>query len=351
MLVTGGIESTGIFWLFTFPTAAFFLAGRIGGIAWMSALFATIITVGLLNIFKIIQLPYSRTTLRQLVISLVIVSVGIYAYQRAREMAIRRKAEVEHSKSEFVTLASHQLRTPISAIAWDSELLLSGDLWKLTANQLRYLQQIAHSNNRMAALVDAMLMASRLEIGSLPISPETVDVTTLTREVLQAQKKAFPLYKHLKIQEDYSPLLKPMLADPVVIKTILFNLIANAFKYTPAKGIITIQIAPSAEKLTGLETILIKVTDTGYGIPRKDQARIFTKLFRADNVKHKDTDGTGLGLYIVKALTEYTGGRMWFISRENKGSQFYVLLPTTMKPRLAQPDPGTKAVAWGFRCA
>lgn len=459
LFVTGGAEATGVFWLFIFPASAFFLAGMRVGLLWVGALMTTIVTLGILRNMNVIMLPYSYVTFRQVIASLVVVSICIYAYQRARERAVKRtvesqqdlqehldymttlsakispngailfankaakqasglgerfvgasffkvgwwgnnievkqrvhaaftsvlsgkpitydetfkvaagrgyttsvfnfsmipvpqkgaikyvlaegrditpEKEIERAKSEFVTLASHQLRTPISAIAWDSELMLSGDVGKLKPAQQRYMNQIYQSNGRLAALVDAMLTASHLELGSMPINPEVVDVTALARQVLQSQKKTLAAHKHLTIQENYDPNLKPILVDPTIIKTVLHNLLANAFKYTPAKGTVTLNVSLSNEKLgaTTSPSLLIKVADTGLGIPKKDQSKIFTRLFRADNVKHSDTDGTGLGLYIVKTLSEYVGGRIWFSSNENKGSQFSVLIPTTMKPRL-----------------
>jgi two-component system sensor histidine kinase VicK len=107
------------------------------------------------------------------------------------------------------------------------------------------------------------------------------------------------------------------------------RLISNAIKYTPDNGKLSISVRHSHEKLTtdSKGSVLIEVMDTGYGIPKHQQAKVFTKLFRADNIKRKDTDGTGLGLYITKALVEHMGGKIWFTSEQNKGSQFSVLLP------------------------
>lgn len=228
---------------------------------------------------------------------------------------------IDRAKSEFVTLASHQLRTPISAISWVGELLLHGDAGKLKPEQAEYVQQIYHSNKRMAALVDAMLMASSLELGNLSVRPERVDLAKMCREVLEQRFNALPADKVLHVKEQYDPELPAVLFDPDIIKTILQNLVTNAFKYTATNGTVMIAL-----KKTG-DDIIIQVSDTGMGIPAKQQPKIFTKLFRADNVKKQDTDGTGLGLYIVKAAAEYVGGRLTFISQENKGSVFTVYLP------------------------
>jgi two-component system sensor histidine kinase VicK len=116
------------------------------------------------------------------------------------------------------------------------------------------------------------------------------------------------------------------------MKIVLQNLFANAIKYTPENGTITIAILPSGQETQNSvinkdEGVLIVVADTGYGIPKNQQSKVFTKLFRADNIKAKDTDGTGLGLYIVKSIVEAVGGKIWLESEENKGTTFYVFLP------------------------
>lgn len=451
MLLTGGTERTGIFWMFVFPVSAFFLTNKRTGLWWMFGLAGIIIATMALAAFSLVLTPYSIVELRQLLISLVVVSFGIYVYQQSREhlvqetrksdvssreeklradiivdnieegvvavdtngqvLRVNRAAEnmlgwtskeligkmfvdlislvdkhghivprdkrpllktlltgervqieaiylrkdksplhvaltnravvidgkthgalstfrditqenaIDRAKSEFVTLASHQLRTPISAIAWVSELLMHGDAGKLKREQMDYIQQIYHSNKRMAALVDAMLTASSLELNSLPVRPELTDLQKLNREVLQARLDTVPANKILHIKEYYDPALRPVLFDPNITKIILQNLISNAFKYTPSGGKVTIKIKPENN------FIVIEVADTGLGIPKKQQSRIFSRLFRAENVKNKDTDGTGLGLYIVKTATEYVGGHIAFSSEENQGSTFHVYLP------------------------
>ncbi len=116
-----------------------------------------------------------------------------------------------------------------------------------------------------------------------------------------------------------------MQADPKLLRMVVQNILSNAVKYTPEGGKIELSISLADKK-----NILLKISDTGYGIPKNQQDRIFTKLFRADNVRDKDTDGTGLGLYIVKSIVENSGGKIWFKSsgeEENSGTTFYVELP------------------------
>jgi signal transduction histidine kinase len=123
-----------------------------------------------------------------------------------------------------------------------------------------------------------------------------------------------------------------MQADPKLLRMVMQNLLSNAVKYTPNNGRISFSIS-----LSGGKEILFKMTDTGYGIPKNQKDKIFTKLFRADNVREKDTDGTGLGLYIVKSIVENSGGKIWFSSpgeKKKTGTTFFVTLPLSGQKRI-----------------
>lgn len=242
---------------------------------------------------------------------------------------ITQERAIDRAKSEFITLASHQLRTPISAISWLTEMMLAGDAGTFTPEQQEYVEQLQLTNQRSAAIVEAMLTISSLELGSLTIKPISVNLPLLIHSTLQAQIKLLGKHKQLHVSQHCDETLATTDLDPFVIKVILQNLISNAIKYTPRGGKLSIKAIRSQKTLAdNNDTLLIEVSDTGYGIPKTEQAKVFTKLFRADNIKNKDTDGTGLGLYIVKALVEYVGGRLWFESAQDKGSTFSVLLPS-----------------------
>jgi signal transduction histidine kinase len=332
MLVTGGTQGAGIFWFFTFPVIAFFLAGRKQGMWWMAGLYGMVVVALALTRLSVIHVPYAGITIRQLLVSLGVVAVGIYAYQGAREQAQRDSQEINRAKSEFVTLASHQLRTPISAISWFSELLLSGDSGKLTREQRENLDQIYASNQRMAALVSDMLTVSSLDMKSLPVEPIKADITAISWSVIKALEKSLLSERKLTIHEDYAPNLPKVAVDSSIMHTILHNLISNAIKYTPDGGTITVHIsqvsqANENEAQNSQGSLHIEVKDTGYGIPKAEQKKLFSKFFRGSNIKEKDTDGTGLGLFIVKNLLDYVGGSIHFTSRKNAGSTFTVTLP------------------------
>lgn len=235
---------------------------------------------------------------------------------------ITREKEVDRAKSEFVSLASHQLRTPLSAIKWYSKMLLNEDVGKVTEKQKEYPEEIHSGNERMVSLVNALLSVSRIELGTFAVVPQKVNLVTVCKEVLEGVKEDIA-HKGLNVKEEFKK-VPAIEADPNYIRIIFQNLITNTIKYTPEKGTITITISENRTDL------LISIKDTGCGIPEKAKKMIFTKLFRADNVVDKDPDGIGLGLYITKSIVEQAAkGKIWFESEENKGTTFFVSLPLT----------------------
>lgn len=232
---------------------------------------------------------------------------------------ITKEKEIDRAKTEFVSLASHQLRTPLSSINWYTEMLLDGDGGKLTKTQRDFLQEIYQGNKRMVALVDDLLSVSRLEMGTFVIDPEKLDIVDVADSVLKELEFRIE-EKKMKLRKDYEK-VPVIYSDKNLLRMILQNLLTNAVKYTPENGQITLRLLAHKGEL------MIVVSDNGYGIPKVQQGRVFSKLFRADNVKSRDTDGTGLGLYIIKAIVERLGGEINFESEENVGTTFYVKIP------------------------
>ena len=246
---------------------------------------------------------------------------------------VTEEMKINKVKTEFVSLASHQLRTPLTSINWYSEALLSNDFGTLNLKQKSYLNEIYKGSKRMVDLVNALLNVSRMELGTFTVEPEPLNIVTLARSVV-AEFTHQPEQKKIKIYEDYAKHLPIIKADPKLLRMVIQNLLDNSVKYTPDKGYAKFVIALTdvngvASAKNKRDNILIKVSDNGYGIPKNNQAKIFTKLFRADNVLAKNTQGTGLGLYLAKAIVNQSGGKIWFKSKENKGSIFYVTLPLT----------------------
>ena len=234
---------------------------------------------------------------------------------------ITKEKEINKAKTEFVSLASHQLRTPLTAISWYTEMILNGDVGKVHAQQKKYLEEVYHGNRRMVELVNTLLNVSRIELGTFVIKQEPVDVIAMAESSLDEQKFNIQ-HRNLKITTNFDKNVPQLLADPKTFPLVFQNILSNAIDYSYSGGKIDFSIENDKGK-----NILIKISDNGLGIPKNQQHQIFTKLFRADNIIDKNTDGTGLGLYIAKSIVESSGGKIWFESEENKGSTFFISLP------------------------
>ena len=228
---------------------------------------------------------------------------------------------IDLAKTEFVSLASHQLRTPLTFVKWYSEMLLNDDVGPLGKDQRDFTQEIYNSNERMIDLVDSLLDVSRLDLGTLKIKGAPTDILKAIKDLI---KDVGPLMikKKVKLIEKYDRPLPIIELDKRLFFVIIQNLLTNAIKYSKMGGEIILEI-----RCDGTANVLIKVADKGCGIPIKDQARIFDKLFRADNARKIEPDGNGLGLYIVNSVVKQCQGKFWFESKENAGSTFYISLP------------------------
>ncbi|HVV67213.1 MAG TPA: ATP-binding protein [Candidatus Saccharimonadales bacterium] len=237
--------------------------------------------------------------------------------------------EVDRIKSEFISLASHQLRTPLSAIKTYSHMLIEGYMGEVSESQQKALQTIVEASNRMNELISTLLNITRMESGAVATTMRTLQVDELVNEVkkdlehLAASKK---VRVTSRIGSEYS---KSIRSDRMILKEVLTNLVSNGIKYTPEGGSVTIRVSPHADEM------IIRVSDTGWGIPKYSQDQIFSKFFRAENVVKRETTGTGLGLYLVKGLVDALGGKIWFKSKEGKGTDFFLSLPRARRaPKL-----------------
>jgi signal transduction histidine kinase len=236
-----------------------------------------------------------------------------------------REKLIERMKTEFVSLAAHQLRTPLSAIKWALRMVLDEETGNISQEQRDLLERTYQSNERMIDLINDLLNVSRIEEGRFlyepaNASPEEIADTAVDNLKEKARSKNIELI----CQKPASPL--PLVKiDKEKINIALTNLVTNAINYTHPGDKITINLFFNAGNVE------FSVHDNGVGIPKNEQNRIFTKFFRASNVVKMDTSGTGLGMFITKNIIEAHGGKIWFESEENKGTTFYFTLPINKK--------------------
>jgi PAS domain S-box-containing protein len=232
----------------------------------------------------------------------------------------------ERAQKEFVSLASHQLRTPITSIKWNSEIILSNnsidDEVRIAAND------IYKEGNRMEKLVNSLLNLSRIDLGKIQFSTQEIDLSTYIESLSKTLQSEIDL-KNLTFEKDI-PFTQSIENDPIYLDIIFLNILHNAIKYSNQNGKIRLTVDKAVDK----NRLMITISDTGIGIPESQQSQIFGRLFRADNAKNCQPDGNGLGLYIVKKLIELMNGSVWFESKENQGTTFFLELPIVIKSQL-----------------
>jgi len=238
---------------------------------------------------------------------------------------VSRERRISQMESEFVSIASHQLRTPITAIQWLMELILKKE--KISKKGREYLDDVHASAIRLNALVDLLLNVSKVEAGKISVSFREIEVIKTIERYLKESKGLFAK-KNIILTFKEHPKALNVITDNNLFRNILQSLVSNAIDYTLEKG----KIEVSLEKKP--KSFVLVVSDTGIGIPEKEQATIFDKFTRASNAKLVKTDGTGLGLYFTKQIVGLLGGKIWLKSAKDKGATFYVELPLNSKTKV-----------------
>jgi signal transduction histidine kinase len=233
---------------------------------------------------------------------------------------INQVIRLNKMKSEFVSVASHQLRTPLSAIKWETELLLSKFKKGLNKKQLKNIENIDMLSIRMIRLVNDLLDVARIDQKRLILKKEPVDLCKIVDEIV-SETVPFARSRNIEIVLSCPKVKSKIIGDSARLKMVVENLLNNAIKYTTNRGKIEI-------KLIRKDNVLVfSIKDNGVGIPEEQQSRVFEKFFRSDNIVKYQTEGTGLGLYISKNIISQLGGAIWFQSVENLGSIFSFSLP------------------------
>lgn len=235
----------------------------------------------------------------------------------ARDITERKK--MEKAKDEFLSLASHQLRTPLANIRLSSELMLRGLTQHSRDDQKNFLEEINKASKRMAILVSNLLNISRIEMGTFDIKAEATDLGSRIRDIAEEFR---PLMrdKNINYNIDVETALPVIYFDENILRIILENLLSNSLRYTPKNG----SIGLTAKKDDG--HLIISVEDTGCGIPEEERDDIFQKSFRTEIAKSITSEGAGLGLYMVKSVCDRIDAEIWFESEIEKGTTFFVSL-------------------------
>lgn len=234
---------------------------------------------------------------------------------------ITRLKELDRMKTDFVSVAAHQLRTPLGGVRWNLESMLEGDFGPIPEVIKSNLVQIHEAIMRTTLLINDLLNVSRIDQGEVKGQPEVIDVVALIKEMIEEAKVVAQQKKvivNLELKDD-----KPfqLYIDPKHFRLIIENFLSNAITYNKMNGLVTITL------LRREGQIQIIIEDTGVGIPLKDQVKLFSKFFRAANAIATKTEGSGLGLFVAKSYVEMWGGKIGFVSEEGKGTIFTVTLP------------------------
>jgi Signal transduction histidine kinase len=237
---------------------------------------------------------------------------------------ITEQKKLDKMRTEIVSITSHQLRTPATIVKGNLEMVLGGDVGKVTKAQRELLDDTYLGNERMIHLINDLMDATKINEGKLVFPLEPVRLEDVVEEVV---KENVPFAKEKKVELDF---IRPLAPLPMVkinsqrVKQVFQNIIDNAVKYSAVGEKGRVEVGVSEEK----DFLRLSVKDNGIGIPKTDQSKIFERFSRGSNSTKLDPGGgSGLGLYIAKAVVEQGGGKIWFDSVEGKGTTFYTTFP------------------------
>ena len=281
------------------------------------------LVLGILNIVAMLSTYFiaNRYTDQPEIVALIviIVSAVFFILSHTITQGFDKLAQANKMKTEFVSIASHQLRTPLSGIRWTLNLLNDGRV-KDPADVADYIEMIKESNERMIRLVNDLLDVSRIEMGKMVFMPKQTNIYVLVQKIVNSSVP-FAQASNITLSLEAPETLPNILVDPEKISIVVQNLVDNAIKYIKGKGEVRVSMD------TNEKFVKLSVKDSGVGIPQIQQKHIFKKFFRSDNVMKNQTAGTGLGLFIARSIVETNGGKIWFESKEGEGTTFFITLP------------------------
>lgn len=253
------------------------------------------------------------------------------------------------SPEKFVALTAHEMQVPISVLSWNLDRIrrVLGAAGERPDVQ-RVLDRLLEANVRLTTLVEDLLNLAKLHEGAFRIYLRPIQVTEVARRCLRSMEREAER-RGVTLAWSWDPAQIPLTrGDPNRLTDVIANLLSNGVKYTPRGGRVTIAMHPTHElapptvplpvgKERAGKYVLVSVEDTGIGIPKDEQARVFQQFFRGRKAFAGGEGGTGLGLYLVRRIVEQHGGTVWFTSREGYGSTFFFTLPLA-EPYAEKPD-------------
>lgn len=258
----------------------------------------------------------------------------------ANALLYQQVKDANRAKSEFVSMVSHELKTPMTSMRGYTDLILSGMTGPLTDQQRTFLETIAANIRRMSQQIQDLTDISRIETGQLHVEMLPMAFTNVVSDTLQSVRALFEDKKtelHVDLPDD----LPVVMADKDRMVQVLINLLSNACKYSPPESDVYLTFKTGEMALHSEDkvepVVLISVRDTGYGISEEDQKKLFTKFFRADDPNIRKSTGTGLGLSITHGIVELHNGRIWVESELGKGTTFHIALPQINDAGMKRP--------------
>lgn len=297
-------------------------ANSLGVSVWQAPSFLFLV-LGLLVIFimtAVFIVSRESISTEQLIIAEFIVIVVIITVGNALIRNMEKLAKVNKSKSEFISIISHQLKTPLTGVSWDVELFATKYQEGLSKKQMDLLKDIEASNLIISRMVNDLLDVARIDQNNLFTRKDEIDIVDVIRKVID-KNDVLGRKNKIKIKFLVDDNMPKIIGDEKKTEVVLDNLISNAVKYNKVNGEVLIKVSRDGKKAT------ISIRDTGIGIPKEDQCMVFDKFFRSDAAASKEVSGTGLGLFIAKNIIERGGGKIWFHSTEGEGTVFFVSLP------------------------
>jgi signal transduction histidine kinase len=245
------------------------------------------------------------------------------------ELENRPSGKLTSDQAEVIVSISQELRQPMSSIIGYADLLLGESVGILGALQRKFIERVRASTERIGSLIDDLIQITSLETGLMALKPESVDLNLIIDNAM-AYTSSQMREKNISLRIDIPDNLRPLHADREAMQQILIHLLQNAGAASPVEGSITLRVR--TQKEGGADHVIIQVSDTGGGIPKEDLARVFSRLYRAENVLIQGVGDTGVGLSIAKTLTEAQSGRIWVETEMGTGSTFSVALPLKSNP-------------------